>query len=129
MKYELPAGHGLSGVLEQHLLFRDANGGPAVSDVQYEALEAGVARGESVLVVSPTSTGKTQIALWAIAGGLERGCNTVYLVTHRALAKQKFEDFKSQLLDPFLGGNAASLVVATGDYVVRAEVELSHRAA
>jgi len=121
MKSELPADHGLSGVLEQHLLFRDASGGPAVSDVQYEALAAGVARGESVLVVSPTSTGKTQIALWAIAGGLERGCNTVYLVTHRALAKQKFEDFKQQLLGPFLGDNAASLVVATGDYVEDAE--------
>lgn len=121
MKYELPADHGLSGVLEQRLLFRDANGGPAVSDVQHEALAAGVARGESILVVSPTSTGKTQIALWAIAGGLERGCNTVYLVTHRALAKQKFEDFKTQLMGPFLGGNAASLVVATGDYVEDAE--------
>lgn len=121
MKFELPVDHGLSGVLEQHLLFRDASGGPAVSDVQYEALSAGVARGESVLVVSPTSTGKTQVALWAIAGGLERGCNTVYLVTHRALAKQKFEDFKTQLLGPFLGGNVASLVVATGDYVEDAE--------
>lgn len=121
MKSELPANHGLSGVLEQHLLFRDASGDPAVSDVQYEALAAGVARGESVLVVSPTSTGKTQIALWAIAGGLERGCNTVYLVTHRALAKQKFEDFKKQLLGPFLGGNVTSLVVATGDYVEDAE--------
>lgn len=121
MKYQLPADHGLSGVLEQHLLFRDTNGGPAVSDVQHEALAAGVARGESVLVVSPTSTGKTQIALWAIASGLERGCNTVYLVTHRALAKQKFEDFKTQLLGPFLGSNTASLVVATGDYVEDAE--------
>lgn len=121
MRYELPADHGLSDVLEQHLLFRDSNGNAAVSDVQYDALSGGVARGESVLVVSPTSTGKTQIALWAIAGGLERGCNTVYLVTHRALAKQKFEDFKTQLLNPFLGGNAASLVVATGDYVEDAE--------
>lgn len=121
MKYELPASHGLSGALEQHLLFRGAEGQPAVSDVQHEALAAGVARGESVLVVSPTSTGKTQIALWAIASGLERGCNTVYLVTHRALAKQKFEDFKTQLMEPFLGGSAASLVVATGDYVEDAE--------
>lgn len=121
MKYELPSNHGLSATLEKHLLFRDPSGAPAVSDVQYEALTAGVARGESVLVVSPTSTGKTQIALWAIASGVERGCTTVYLVTHRALAKQKFEDFKTQLLGAFLGGNAASLVVATGDYVEDAE--------
>ncbi|WP_407715385.1 DEAD/DEAH box helicase [Comamonas testosteroni] len=121
MKYELPANHGLSATLERHLLFRDASGATAISDVQHEALAAGVARGESALVVSPTSTGKTQIALWAIASGVESGSNTVYLVTHRALAKQKFEDFKTQLLDSFLGGNAASLVVATGDYVEDAE--------
>lgn len=63
MKFELPTNHGLSSALEQHLLFRDASGSPAVSDVQYEALAAGVARGDSALVVSPTSTGKTQIAL------------------------------------------------------------------
>lgn len=121
MKYALPADHGMSVLIAQHLLFRDGDGGPAVSDVQYEALSAGVARGESVLVVSPTSTGKTQIALWAIASGIERNCNTVYLVTHRALAKQKFEDFKTQLVGPFLDGNAASLVVATGDYVEDAD--------
>lgn len=117
MKFELPADHGLSGSLQKHLLFRNEDGNPALTDVQYEALAAGVARGESLLVVSPTSTGKTQIALWAIANSLEHGSNTVYLVTHRALAKQKFEDFKSQLLQPYLAGNPTSLVVATGDYV------------
>lgn len=117
MKYELPEDHGLSRNLVDNLLFTDEAGNLTVSDVQFEALGAGVAKGESLLVVSPTSTGKTQIALWAIAGGLERGINTVYLVTHRALAKQKFEDFKNQLLRPFLGDSRSSLVVATGDSV------------
>ena len=124
MKFELPNNHGLSASLQQHLVFRDPVGQPALSDVQFAALGAGVGRGESLLVVSPTSTGKTQIALWAIANSLERGCNTVYLVTHRALAKQKFEDFKLQLLQPYLGGSAASLVVATGDYVEDVEGEI-----
>lgn len=117
MKFELPDNHGLSESLQKNLLFRDDSGNPALSDIQFEALSTGVARGQSLLVVSPTSTGKTQIALWAIANGLEQSCNTVYLVTHRALAKQKFEDFKAQLMQPYLAGNAASLVVATGDYV------------
>lgn len=124
MKFELPTDHGLSESQQRHLLFRDETGQPALSDVQFEALNAGVGRGESVLIVSPTSTGKTQIALWAIASSLEQGHNTVYLVTHRALAKQKFEDFKSQLLISFLGGNASSLVVATGDYVEDVEAEV-----
>jgi helicase len=55
--------------------------------------------------------------LWAIVRSIETGGNTVYLVTHRALAKQKFEDFKSQLLSTFLDDNSSSLVIATGDYV------------
>jgi helicase len=120
MKYELPNNHGLSEHTLRQLVFLD-NGRHALSDAQYDALNAGVGRGESALIVSPTSTGKTHIALWAIARSLEQGCHTVYLVTHRALAKQKFEDFKSQLLSPYLGDNLASLVVATGDYVEDAE--------
>lgn len=116
MKFELPNNHGLSETVVSHLVFEHA-GTPSLTDAQNEALIAGVGRGESVLVVSPTSTGKTQIALWAICRGLETSCTTVYLVTHRALAKQKFEDFKQQLLSKFLQDSASALVIATGDYV------------
>lgn len=120
MKHKLPENHGLSESALKNLLFEE-NGEPALSDVQYAALEAGVGHGKSMLVVSPTSTGKTLIGLWAISRSLEAHCRTVYLVTHRALAKQKFEDFKSQLLTPYLGDNKSSLVIATGDYVEDAE--------
>lgn len=116
MKYELPNNHGLSSLSVDSLVFKK-DGKEALSDIQFAALEMGVGRGESALVVSPTSTGKTQIALWAIAHSLENRGNTVYLVTHRALAKQKFEDFKSQLLAPFLNNDVSGLVIATGDYV------------
>ena len=120
MKYQFPEHHGLSESIVTNLVFKDDEQ-PALTDAQYEALDAGVGRGESLLVVSPTSTGKTQIAVWAIANGIETGCNTVYLVTHRALAKQKFDDFKSLLLDKFLDGNGSAIVIATGDYVINAE--------
>jgi len=116
MKYKLPENHSLSASIIGSLVFKDGEQ-YALSDIQFAALEAGVARGQSVLVVSPTSTGKTQIALWAIANSLENGGNSVYLVNYRALAKQKLEDFKSQLMNPFLSNNPASLVIATGDYV------------
>lgn len=116
MKYDLPEGHGLSAAVVANLIFTEGDR-PALTDAQYEALRAGVGRGNSALIVSPTSTGKTQIALWAIARSIEANCNTVYLVTHRALAKQKFEDFRTLLLKSFLGDNSASLVIATGDYV------------
>lgn len=116
MKYDLPPDHGLSEVVAEKLVFREGEKF-ALTDAQHAALVAGVGRGESVLVLSPTSTGKTQIAVWAIAQSVQRGCNTVYLVTHRALAKQKFQDFKTLLLKNFLGDNGAVLVIATGDAV------------
>lgn len=116
MKYHLPENHSLSGPAVANLVFHEGVQ-PALTDAQFAALEAGIGRGESVLINSPTSTGKTQIALWAIVRSIEHAGHTVYLVTHRALAKQKFEDFKAQLLSPFLGDNASSLVIATGDYV------------
>ena len=116
MKFELPENHSLSDSIIDNLVFKEEKR-PALSDVQFAALDAGVGRGESVLVVSPTSTGKTQIAVWAIAKSIESQGSSVYLVNYRALAKQKFEDFKSQLIKPFLSNNSASLVIATGDYV------------
>lgn len=84
MKYVFPDNHGLSVFMTEHLVYK-SEGSPSLSNIQYEALEQGVGgRGVSALVVSPTSTGKTQIGVWAIAKGIEHGCNTVYLVTHRA---------------------------------------------
>lgn len=123
MKYCLPDSHGLSELTLANLVFKQ-NDSYSLSDAQYAALETGVGRGESVLVISPTSTGKTQIALWGLAKGIETGCFTVYLVTHRALAKQKFEDFKIILLPELLGCDGSSLVIATGDYVEDAEGNL-----
>lgn len=123
MKYELPNNHGLSDSIIETLVFRD-NDTFSLTDIQYESLKQGVGLGKSALVVAPTSTGKTHIALWAIAKGLENNRNTVYLVTHRALAKQKFDDFKNLILNSFLDGSAPDLVLATGDAVENADGDI-----
>jgi helicase len=123
MKYKLPNNHGLSDLIIEHLVF-ESEGNPSLSNIQYEALKQGVGRGESALVIAPTSTGKTLIGLWAIAKSIENGCNTVYLVTHRALAKQKFEEFKSLLIDSFFDGNSSALIIATGDSVENASGDI-----
>ncbi len=117
MKYELPENHGLSDKIIGSLVYTE-NGSAALTDSQYAALESGLGLGKSVLVVSPTSTGKTQIAVWAIASGIEVNANTVYLVTHRALAKQKFNDFKDLLLTNYLNSDPSCVVLATGDVVM-----------
>ncbi|MEZ5289865.1 MAG: DEAD/DEAH box helicase [Vicinamibacterales bacterium] len=119
MKDQLPPHHGLPDDVIATLVFRDGDAF-SITDVQFEALSAGVGKGESVLVVSPTSTGKTQVALWGMVTGLSGGKPVVYLVTHRALARQKFEDFQRSLLLPFLANDGSALVMATGDEVVDA---------
>lgn len=117
MKYELPENHGLSQKIVGSLVYTEGDS-PALTDAQYSALESGLGDGVSLLVVSPTSTGKTHIAIWAIANGIETNANTVYLVTHRALAKQKFHDFQEILLEDYLGNDLSKIVLATGDAVV-----------
>ena len=97
----------------------------SVTDAQYAALNAELANGKSLLVSAPTSTGKTLIGWWAAASGFERGKKFVYLVSHRALASQKFEEIKDlfqdpwlNFQDPWLNDDASTLVCATGDGVV-----------
>ncbi|MCJ6010073.1 DEAD/DEAH box helicase, partial [Klebsiella pneumoniae] len=116
MRYGLPANSGLD--LEKcKPLFYTEDDEICLTDVQYDSLEKGVGRGGSVLVVSPTSTGKTLIGMIALTKGLLDGDNAVFLVTHRALARQKFEDFKKQLLKDFLDDDPTALALATGDVI------------
>lgn len=118
MKIGLPADHGLSKTtLSINELMPDDGVLPLLTDVQYEALGAGVARGNSLLVSAPTSTGKTLIGWWAVASAIESGLRAVYLVSHRALAKQKFEEAQRIFCDGYLNGFKSELVCATGDGV------------
>lgn len=116
MRYGLPANSGLD-LKKCKPLFYTEDDEICLTDVQYDSLEKGVGRGGSVLVVSPTSTGKTLIGMIALTKGLLDGDNAVFLVTHRALARQKFEDFKKQLLKDFLDDDPTALALATGDVI------------
>lgn len=121
MKSALPANHGLSQtVLSRPELVPKLSGFPSITNIQSEALAAGVARGQSVLVSAPTSTGKTLIGWWTIASAIERGQKAVYLVSHRALAKQKFEEATRLFLSDFLNDDRSEIVCATGDGVIDA---------
>ena len=104
------------------LLFRE-DGELSITDVQWEALNNGVCRGENMLVLAPTSTGKTQIGVWALASWLATDRarrRAVYLVTHRSLANQKFEEFQQILLKPLFSDAHDAMVLATGDRTVDA---------
>ena len=64
-----------------------------LTDVQQLALAAGVADGRSLVVNAPTSSGKTLIGEIAVLCALRAGQRAVYLVSHKALADQKYLDF------------------------------------
>ncbi len=119
MQIGLPKNHGLSDfvIKSQELLPKGPDGQPFITDIQYEALQAGVSEGASVLVSAPTSTGKTLIGWWTIASAIAAGGRAIYLVSHRALAKQKFEEAQRLFLKGPLGGDRAAIVCATGDAV------------
>ena len=66
---------------------------------QERAVEAGLLDGESLLVSTPTASGKTLLALLASIKALERGYKTLYLSPLRALTSEKAEYFK-KILEP-----------------------------
>jgi len=74
MREGVPVAHGLAReVLENPALMPSASGNPLLTDIQYEALEHGVARSQSAIISAPTSTGKTLIGLWTIAASILDG--------------------------------------------------------
>ena len=84
---------------------------------QEEAIRAGVLEGRNLVLASPTASGKTLIAvLCAMKHILERGGKVLYLTPLRALANEKFQEFKrfEKVLKP--GGEPIKVAISTGDY-------------
>ncbi len=75
---------------------------------QVEAVRAGLLEGRSLLVATPTASGKTLLAALAADRWLTRGRKVVYLTPLRALAYEKAEYLESLL--------GARTVAASGDY-------------
>ncbi|MFP3286589.1 MAG: DEAD/DEAH box helicase [Acidilobus sp.] len=87
---------------------------------QRAALEAGVVDGNSLVVASPTASGKTFIALMAIVSALERSrsAKAFYTAPLRSIAGEKFREFK-RVLEPF--GYRVGLSI--GDYELPARLD------
>ena len=125
MKDTLPPNHGLPpSVLNSNLVHRQQNE-ISITDAQFEALGAGVALGTSILLVSPTSTGKTEIGLIGIATWLlgpdSITKRAVYLVSHRALARQKFNELNTTQFLETIVLDRSELAMSNGDLSVNGE--------
>ena len=84
---------------------------------QEEAVKAGALEGRNLVLASPTASGKTLVAeLCALKHVLEKEGKVVYLTPLRALASEKYEEFKkySTITKPY--GKRISVGMSTGDY-------------
>jgi len=64
---------------------------------QKAAVEAGVEEGQSLLVSSPTASGKTFIAMTALASAAMRGLKAFYTSPLRSIAMEKYRQFREVL--------------------------------
>jgi len=80
---------------------------------QNDAVKAGVLDGKSILVSVPTASGKTLIAMLATLSHLSKNkSKVIYLTPLRALASEKFEEFKK--LEKI--SSKIKVAISTGDF-------------
>jgi helicase len=84
---------------------------------QQEAVLAGALDGKNLVLASPTASGKTLVAeLCALKHVLERDGKVLYLSPLRALANEKWEEFKKYTTIKKRNGRRVSVGISTGDY-------------
>ena len=84
---------------------------------QEDCILAGVLEGRNIVLASPTASGKTLIAeLCGLKHVLEKGGKVIYLSPLRALASEKFEDFKKYASIKKPDGRKVSVGISTGDF-------------
>ncbi len=84
---------------------------------QEEAIQAGVLEGKNLVLASPTASGKTLIAeLCSLKHILERNGKVVYLSPLRALANEKFDEFKKYTSIHKADGKRVNVGLSTGDF-------------
>ena len=83
---------------------------------QAEAMEAGVLEGKSLVLASPTASGKTLVAeLCAVKHVVENGGRVIYLTPLRALAWEKYEGFQTYSDLRKRDGRKIRVGISTGD--------------
>ncbi|MCP8323368.1 MAG: DEAD/DEAH box helicase [Candidatus Methylarchaceae archaeon HK02M2] len=84
---------------------------------QEKAVKSGVLDGQSLLLTTPTASGKTLVAMLAAGKTvLEGSGKVVYLTPLRALANEKYNEFKAFKRLTKLNGKNVKVMISTGDY-------------
>ena len=82
---------------------------------QAEALERGLLDGKSMLLATPTASGKTLLAELAMLKAALKGRRSLYIVPLRALATEKYDSFKK------FRALGVTVGISTGDFDKRDE--------
>lgn len=85
---------------------------------QEDAVGTGVLDGKNLVLATPTASGKTLVAMMAAMRAIERGGKVVYLAPLRALASEKYEEFKEIFESMKRTGSRSKfrVFISTGDY-------------
>ena len=84
---------------------------------QEDAIKAGVLDGKNFVLASPTASGKTLVAeLCALKHVIEKGGKVLYMAPLRALASEKFEEFKAYTVLSKPDGKRIRIAISTGDF-------------
>jgi helicase len=84
---------------------------------QEDTIRAGALDGQNIVLASPTASGKTLIAeLCALKHVLEKNGKVIYLTPLRALASEKFEEFRRYTSIRKPDGRRVSVGISTGDF-------------
>jgi len=105
------------GLDERILKVLEKEGVKRFSNIQRLAIEKGVFKGEDLLLVSPSASGKTLIGeLACVNTVLKNKGKAVFLVPLKAIAHEKYEDFKRRY-----EGLGVKIGISTGDFYTFAE--------
>jgi helicase len=86
---------------------------------QDDAIKTGVLQGKNLLLATPTASGKTLVAMMAAITAIQRGGKVVYLAPLRALASEKYDEFKEifeKMKKPGTARSKLRVFISTGDF-------------
>jgi helicase len=93
------------------------NGFSTLYPPQEEAIKARALEGQNLVLASPTASGKTLVAeLCALKHVLEKNGKVLYLTPLRALANEKFDEFKKYTAIKKSNGRSVRVGISTGDF-------------
>jgi helicase len=110
----------IPGLREEFVESLEAQGYSTLYPSQEDAVKSGILEGENLVLATPTASGKTLVAMIAAMRTIDKGGKVVYLAPLRALASEKYEEFKQTFSKIIRKSDDAKskikVFISTGDF-------------